>query len=415
MAEQLATQRQDPAKDRSQPGLAVDSQAANQRRNIAVRLVIPPLGLAILLVCWSGYRSYQSRRLRSELQLAERDFAAQRFAAARDRLARLAQAWPGRGEVEYWLGVCELNQGHARSAMEAWSRVPDQSAEAPQAALARGKLASEGGAHALAEACLDRASRATGEVGGEARRMLEQVYWITGRYDDYRRLVRRAAELQPDPSGSLRSLWAVDNDPYPLEGMMRLLDAAGGKHPDDDRVWLARAYLETSRGRFDEAGSLLARCAAARPDDQVVWQARLEWAQAADRPDELLSAAAHLPAARFSRSQILAVIAWMASRGVIATRKKRLWRNLSPGIPAISPAWSAWPISGPKMAIRSRLPNGGAARPPSKSREQYRALVNEPDLPARAADLARRAELIGRRFDARLVESRRAPRSLSRR
>ena len=286
--------------------------------------------------------------------------------------------------------------------MEAWSRVPDQAAEAPQAALARGKLASEGGAYALAEACLDQASRATGEVGGEARRILEQVYWITGRYDDYRRLVRRAAELQPDPAGSLRSLWAVDNDPYPVEGMTRLLDAAAEKHPDDDRVWLARAFLETRRGRFDEAGSLLARCEAARPDDPAVWQARLEWARDAGRPDQVLRAAAHLPAAHFSRSQILAVIAWMAMRRGDRNAERAALAELvarEPGdFSSLERLADLAAEDGDTKQVSEWRRRKAAVE---AAREQYRALVNEPDLPARAADLARCAEVIGRRFDAR--------------
>ena len=88
-------------------------------------------------------------------------------------------------------------------------------------------------------------------------------------------------------------------------------------------VWLARAYLETGRGRFDEAGPLLAECAgrtarAARSCGRPSSDATA----GADRPDERLSAAAHLPAARVARSEILAVIAWMARRGVIETPEK---------------------------------------------------------------------------------------------
>src|SRR5271166_4738129 len=109
------------------------------------RLWILALALAVSLASWFGFQTYQSRNLRSELRLAERDFAQRRISEARARLARLAKRWPGRGEVEYWLGVCERSEGHAEAAMEAWSRVPDDAVQAPQAALARARVALEGG------------------------------------------------------------------------------------------------------------------------------------------------------------------------------------------------------------------------------------------------------------------------------
>ncbi len=62
--------------------------------------------------------------------------------------------------------------------------------------------------------------------------------------------------------------------------MIRLLDDAEAKNPDDDRVWLGRAYLETRRGRFDEADSLLVSC---EPRGPMTWPSGrrgFEWAQA---------------------------------------------------------------------------------------------------------------------------------------
>ncbi len=247
-----------------------------------------PLGLAAILACWFGLEMYQFRRLRSELRLAEHDFVARRYAAARDRLARLAVRWPGRGDVEYWLGVCELNEGNPLAAMKAWSRVPDNAAEAPRAVFARGKAAYENGAYALAETCLNKASRARGDIAVEGRKLLGRLYWITGRHNDYRQLLQREAESQSDPSQTLHSLWALDSDPYLLEGMTGLLEDAGSKNPQDDRVWLARADLAIHRGRYDEADSLLSRCEQTRPDDPAVWHARLQWARAAGRPEDLL-------------------------------------------------------------------------------------------------------------------------------
>jgi hypothetical protein len=75
------------------------------------RLWILAIAFAVFLASWFVFQSFQARRLRSELRLAGREFAARRIGAAGARLARLAKRWPGRGEVEYWLGVCERPPG----------------------------------------------------------------------------------------------------------------------------------------------------------------------------------------------------------------------------------------------------------------------------------------------------------------
>ena len=99
------------------------------------------------------------------MRQAERAFKAGRFKEAGSRLAGLARRWPAQGEVEYWLGECEMIEGHAEAALAAWGRVPDQAKEAQLAALSRGRLALETGRYRLAETCLERASRPGGGTG----------------------------------------------------------------------------------------------------------------------------------------------------------------------------------------------------------------------------------------------------------
>ena len=113
---------------------------------------------------------------------------------------------------------------------------------------------------------------------------------------------------------TLRLLWAIDHDGYPVYEIREELERAKKAAPNDDRVWLALADMATRTGRLDEASDLLARCEQSRPDDPVVWHARLRWAQAANRPDELTRAAEHLPAADFSQSNVLELRAWLAAR-----------------------------------------------------------------------------------------------------
>ena len=84
--------------------------------------------------------------------------------------------------------------------------------------------------------------------------------------------------------------------------------------PDDDRIWLGRAFLATLSGRFDEAGTWLDLCERRRPDDPAVWTARLDWAMAAGRDDEVHRALARLPADNTAASRVLAVRGWLAAR-----------------------------------------------------------------------------------------------------
>jgi len=366
------------------------------------RLLILALGLTVVAASWFAFQSVAAWRLRSELRLAARDFAARRISDAKTRLTRLAKRWPGRGEVEYWLGVCEMEQGHPDAAMAAWERVPDDAAEAPRAALSRGRVAIETCRYGLAESCLERIKQGPGELGDEARRLVGWLDWMTGRYDEYRRLLRREADGLVDPSQTLRSLWSLDNDPYPLESMTLALERAGRLAPEDDRVWLARADLATRSGRFDEADSWLQRCERARPDDPVVWTARLEWAKAAGRPDEVTRAAAHLPAASFSMSQVLRMTSWLAAaKGDRKAETKALTElvTLEPGDFSSFERLADLAAQDGDMKRVAELRRRKAAL--EAAREHYRAIVNMPELASQAAEMARAAEAIGRRFDAR--------------
>ncbi len=277
------------------------------------RLLIGLIVIGVVLVTWFVVRAVETQRFGNELLRARRDFGAGRFETARKNLAQLARGRPGEGEVEYLLGACEMVKSHADAAMAAWARVPDSSPFAPAAGLARGRRALDVGRYRLAETCLERASRGGGEIGQEAGRLLEWLYWMTGRRDDYKRLLHRNVERAIDPSPLLRTLWAADHDPYPVNGMTRSLAKARESAPDDDRVWLGLADLATRNGRYQEAGSWLDRCEQAQPDDSSVWLARLRWAEAAGRSDEVSRAATHLPGSSVPWSRILALRAKLAA------------------------------------------------------------------------------------------------------
>ncbi len=119
-------------------------------------------------------------------------------------------------------------------------------------------------AYGLAETCLERASRAGGEIGDEANRLLGRFLWITGRPDEYRQQLRRNASRADDPSETLRQLWSIDHDAYPIDGMSLVLKKALATAPEDDRV-LARARRPASACRSARRLWRLAHSLRARP------------------------------------------------------------------------------------------------------------------------------------------------------
>jgi tetratricopeptide (TPR) repeat protein len=367
------------------------------------RLLIVLLGLGVVLATWFVVRAVETRQFGNDLLRARRAFEAGRFDAARESLARLARRRPGEGEVEYLLGACEMVKGHADAAMEAWGRVPDASPLAPAAALARGRRALDIGRYRLAETCLDRASRGGGEAGHEAARLLEWLSWMTGRRDDYKKRLHQKAEQAIDPSPILRTLWAADFDPYPVDGMTQALAKAQQSAPDDDRIWLGLADLATRSGHYQEAGAWLDRCEQARPDDSSVWHARLRWAEAAGRPDEILRAASHLPGSSLSRTRVLALRAALAARNGDTPGERSALEALiavQPGADAALERLADLAAQAGELDRVAELRRRKAEI--DTARDHYRALINLPEMAPHAAEFARTAEAIGRWFDARV-------------
>jgi tetratricopeptide (TPR) repeat protein len=365
-------------------------------------LLIVMVGIGIAAAVWLVYRAVAEARLRNELRDAQRDFGAKRFKEAGDRLRQLSQREPGRGEIEYWLGLCEIAEGHPQAAIASWRRVPDDSPDSAMATLACGRVALERGQYALAEDCLARASKTGGESGEEARRLLGRLKWITGRHDDYRRFLRGQIERESNPSESLRTLWSIDTVAYPIDAMRQAIEKARELSPEDDRAWLAQADIEIRSGRFAEASQWLSRCEQARPADEDVWMARLRWARAANDPDEAVRAARHLPASRFSRSQVLRLRSWLAAQGGDHALERSLLEELLTHEPDDTETidrladLAAQDRDVAKVATLRRR-----TAEISEARERYRALMNLTELTPHALELAKAAQAIGRRFDAR--------------
>ncbi|MFO0892522.1 MAG: FG-GAP-like repeat-containing protein [Isosphaeraceae bacterium] len=377
------------------------------------RWAILCVGIGLTLAAWLGVRALQTRQFREELGRAREEVKARRFSAARTRLARLAERRPDDGEIALLLGECERRLGNPDAALAAWRRIPDQAEQAPQAALSCGRMALGLGRYRVAEGCLLRASRTEGEAAAEASSLLEVLYWTTGRREEHRALLRARAEHEADPSGTLRVLWGVDRDPYPVERLAETLDRARAAAPDDDLVWLASAHLATHTGRFEEAAGWLERCERARPDDLAVRIARLDWAVASGRPEEVRRAAARFSASGMPRIRALATSAWLAARDGVREVERAALDALTALEPANDAALerladlAAQAGEGKQVAeLRRRKAAMDAAR------DRYDRLVNPSETAPAAVEYARAAEAIGRWFDARLwwaLASRRDP------
>jgi tetratricopeptide (TPR) repeat protein len=367
-----------------------------------LRILILLFGLGVVFSGLWAYGEFADRRFRQELRQAQRAFGERRIGVAHAQLTRLSARRPGESEVEYWLGSVEMVRGHDAAALAAWARVPENSKEAPLAAMSRGRLGLETGRYQLAEKALTRASREPGEFGQEGRRLLGRLYWMMGRRGDQRLLMQGDAEQLADPSELLRSQYMLDHDQYPVTFMEQALEEARKANPADDRVWLALADLARRKGQFDEADEWLARCERARPQDLAVWSARLEWARSAGRPDELARAARHLPGSDFAQAHVLRLRAWLAAR----RGDRRAERAALEELITLEPAESAALERVADLVAQDGEVEHVAALRRQKAasdgaHDRYRTLINVGELAPHAVELARAAERVGRWFDAK--------------
>jgi enediyne biosynthesis protein E4 len=362
---------------------------------------------------WGAFVASASWWYKRELDRALREMAAGRYDVALGRLERLAARWPATAEVEYSLGECAASAGRVDLALSAWARVPRGSAPFTRAALDRARLALGNGRLAIAEDSLAPLLDERGEVGDQAGRMADQVDLFTGRVRAIARRIERRWPLSSDQAGLLRLHWQVDTQPFPLLAMREALDRMARQAPDDDRVWLGAADLAIRTGKINEANEVLERCEARRPDDPVVRRARLAWALAAGRPDQVLAASSRLATTDLEPPERAEMIARLAAlRGDNAARRVALEQlvALRAGDPT---AWGQLADLAAQDGNRDRLAELRQRKAQvDRALDDYRMLMGRSGArdPARAAELARAAEVLGRRFEARgwwTIEARR--------
>ena len=357
-------------------------------------------GLAWGLLSWWSGRA---------LEDASRDYAAGRYDAARGRLATLEAFWPGRAEVALLLGLCERAAGRPDAALAAWSRVPPGSAMADQAAQLRAETAQDQGRLAVAEAVLVAALRRSGPHAIELRHTLSQLLGKQGRVEEvrtlleqnWRALCQRDGPASPYAIDSLRSHLSLDLESYSIRKLEAALDEAARRAPDDDRVRLGRAMVALQSGRFDTAARGIDECLQARPGDPVVWRASLELALAADQVDRAHQALAHLNEDQVSPEFLLRLRAWFAAHGDDPAAERAAVERLLEHSPGDTPALERLAV----LEIRAGRADRAAVLRVRKAeldraRRDYVHRLRH-DFQAEAAELARLAEVLGRRFEAR--------------
>jgi tetratricopeptide (TPR) repeat protein len=375
------------------------------RRSQVLFGVVVAAGVVVVGMVWL----MGGRRHRSALDEADREIAAGRYGAARQRLLGLSTRWMGPDEVDYRLGLCEGHLGHDDAALAAWGRLPARSPFAEAAALNAAAVEINRGRFSAAETILEGALSHPGRQVVTVGQVLARLLWEQGRTYERRSVIEsswRSASRSswPRPAealGLLRDSMAVDFESLAVGALRVLLERASQPAPDDDRVWLGWANLAIRSGEFADARRWIDACLRRRPEDPAVWQAELDWGLATEQVDPVRRALAHLPAERFSGSGVEALRAWLASRRLDTKTERRAleqWVQNEPGQCAALERLAVVEAQAGRVEEARELRRRKSAM--DRARQRYVDLYNRNQFADDAPELAALAETLGRRFEA---------------
>ena len=354
---------------------------------------------AIAVTAWGGFRAIAARQFRATLDQVKQEIAAKQYGRARKRLTELESSRDSSGEVDYQLGICEYYRGHPDLARAAWNRVSQEGPFGARATLQRAMLAMTTGQITEAEEMLQEGLRRwSGADAPSLLRGLQLVYHLEGRTDDVRRAIIASWTQTDTPADVVKQLSRIDSAPLALEMIRNTLDKAA---ENDDRGWLARANLAIRTGQFDRAAQWLDACSRRRAGDSVVWRARLELARAQSDVAGAWNALERLPADALSPAELLRLRAWLASLTGDLQVERAALRSLVEREPGATEAVD-------RLAIIAGLEHDSAevARLRLKKSEsmaarvRYKGLLHGDSI-GDPAELARLAETLGRRIEAR--------------
>ncbi len=371
-------------------------------RRLRIRIVFGVLGGLALAVAAAW--ALAALWFRAELGRVRREMDAGHYPRARERLVRLAACWPGCGEVQYRIGMCEQLHGRPDAALAAWARVPVGTADWGRAAVSAAQIQMGRGRLAPAENLLKAARGQPGPHVAKASQMLANLFSIEGRVDEVRPLIWELG-MDSDPSVVLVRLWKIDNDPYPVEALKSQLEDAARKAPDDDRVWLGRANLAIRLGQHAEAARWIEACRKLRPTDPPVVCAWLDWALAAHRLDEFARALSLLKSDSLTQSEVSALrVRFAAAIGDTRAEQVALTERieLEPGDARALERLAELAVDSGDNEVTARFRHMKSEI--DKALDRYQSLLGRTPAHERiaaAAELAQLAETLGRWSEAR--------------
>ena len=240
----------------------------------------------------------------------------------------------------------------------------------------------------------------------EARETLVNLYKIQGRYREAERVVREGADLYPDRIGLLKELAQLGSiNPHKLDRVRSALEKAmldgPGRRPglaglgqpgDADRAGTTRRRVGWTVAAGDAP--------TIPPSGAAVWLWR--W-RGTTRPGAR-DALRHLAAGAVEPAEVLELRAWFAAGAGDTEREEQALRLLVARSPDRLPALE-------RLAELQYLGRAGrgVGRPRARkadldrAKAQYEVLLFGPDAASRPAQLARLAESLGRRLEARIL------------
>jgi hypothetical protein len=357
------------------------------------------LGLAGLVAVCGGFAWIEGRRCQGELVRAKGEMASGLHHLARQRLADVAARRPSWSEAAYQLGVCEDVLEHPAAALEAWTRVAQDSSFYAKAVLGRVRILTSTGRLWPAETLLQSLHVASGPDRVQARQTFEHLLRLEGRVQEARELIVESWIDAPDPAQVLRRLYILEDAAFPLDYVKSAL-AAGD--PEDDRVWLGKANLAIWTGEFATAAKGLDACEKRRPDDQPVWLARLALAVATRDVDTARRAIGRLHLRYFLPCEVCRLGAWLTSFGENRDAERRALNDLVAIEPGNANAWAR--LAELAVEAKDRASGESFRRKQAEAtalRERYTKLVMSDDRSAHIEDLERTAQELGRLLEAR--------------
>jgi enediyne biosynthesis protein E4 len=372
------------------------------------------LALVLLGVFLVGQRWWAARGYRLAMADIQIQIDNGRHSIAARKLTELLAWKSDSDQAVYLLGICEKARGRPKEAAEAWSRVPPGSPFASRAIQARAGLEIDRGRLAEAERLIEKAladHKADQLVLGT---LLGQLYLAEGRVDEALRL-NEAIWHQMRESGGITPLAAIplvrDHigmqwNSTSVDLIRSSLDMAGRSAPDDDRVWLGKANLDIRVGSFEDAANLIDACLRRRPDDVSIWRSRLNWAVATGRVQEVVDALTHVPAKELMPADLHRLHSWMAARRGDADAERQSLELLiatTPGDIAAIDRLAELEVKRGQVARADELRKRKNSIDQAEARYRKLYVRNQPTRDA--AEMARLAEGLGRRFEAEVFET----------